>query len=83
MTELTAAAVHAGRCVLVRCHRGYNRSGLVVAHALVLLGHQPDDVIGVIRRRRSPRALNNETFVEYLRTGLDVAYLLVSLEPST
>ena len=83
MAELTATAVLAGQRVLVRCHRGYNRSGLVIAHALVLLGHQPDDVISVIRHRRSPRALNNETFVEYLRTGLDVAYLLVGLKPST
>lgn len=49
MAELTAAAVHAGRRVLVRCRHGYNRSGLVIAHALVLLGHQPDAVIGVNR----------------------------------
>ncbi|MEU7872435.1 hypothetical protein [Dactylosporangium sp. NPDC049140] len=83
VAELTASAVHAGLRVLVRCHRGYNRSGLVIGHALVLLGHRPDDAIGLIRRRRSPRALNNETFVEYLRTGLDVAYLLADLEPST
>ncbi|WP_433077563.1 protein-tyrosine phosphatase family protein [Dactylosporangium sp. CA-052675] len=81
VAELTADAVRAGRRVLVRCHRGYNRSGLVIAHALVLLGHQPDDTIDMIRNRRSTRALNNETFVDYIRTGLDTACLLIGLEP--
>nr|BFE55772.1 dual specificity protein phosphatase family protein [Dactylosporangium thailandense] len=81
VAELTADAVRADRRVLVRCHRGYNRSGLVIAHALVLLGHQPDDAIDMIRRRRSTRALNNATFVDYIRTGLDVACLLTGLEP--
>lgn len=42
--ELARTATHAlrdGRTVLVRCHSGYNCSGLVVAQSLVELGHDP------------------------------------------
>ncbi|MFD9685410.1 protein phosphatase [Kitasatospora sp. NPDC059088] len=77
--ELTAAAVRRGRRTLVRCHSGYNRSGLVVAQALVALGHEPDGAVRLIRERRSPWALNNPVFVDYLNTGLDVAILLTGL----
>lgn len=75
-----ARAVEAGRTVLVRCRSGYNRSGLVVAQALVLLGHEAVPAIRLVRRRRSPWALNNRTFQDYLTTGLDVAYLLAGLQ---
>jgi protein-tyrosine phosphatase len=67
---------------LVRCHVGYNRSGLVVAQALVELGHDSGSAVALVRQRRSPRALNNEVFVAYLRAGLDVAYLLAELDSS-
>ncbi|MFH8380350.1 protein phosphatase [Kitasatospora sp. NPDC018058] len=77
--ELTAAAVRRGRRTLVRCHSGYNRSGLVVAQALVDLGHESGEAIRLVRERRSPRALNNPVFVDYLNTGLDVAALLTGL----
>ncbi|MBD0689230.1 protein phosphatase [Streptomyces sp. CBMA123] len=77
--DLTAAAVRRGRRTLVRCHSGYNRSGLVVAQALVGLGHDPAEAVRLIRERRSPWALNNPVFVDYLNTGLDVAALLVGL----
>lgn len=72
-------ALEDGRRVLVRCYHGYNRSGLVVAHALVLAGHTTDDAIRLIRARRSPWALHNELFVEYLRAGLPTARLLEEL----
>ncbi|MGV9269185.1 protein-tyrosine phosphatase family protein [Kitasatospora sp. NPDC003701] len=75
----TAEAVHGGRSVLVRCHSGYNRSGLVVAQALVDLGHRPDRAVELIRERRSPWALNTTVFVDYLTTGLDTAQLLAGL----
>jgi protein-tyrosine phosphatase len=80
MAEVAAASVRGGRSVLVRCRSGYNRSGLVVAQALVHLGFQADDAIALVRRRRSKWALNNRLFVEYLATGLDVAGLLASLD---
>ncbi len=72
-------ALDAGRKVLVRCYHGYNRSGLVVAHALVRRGHSAEEAIRLIRARRSPWALHNELFVEYLRTGLSTARLLEEL----
>jgi hypothetical protein len=80
LADTATAAVRAGRKVLVRCHSGYNRSGLVVGQALVQLGYQVDDAIFLIRRRRSKWALNNHLFVQYLTTGLDIAGLLVDLD---
>jgi protein-tyrosine phosphatase len=73
-------ALDAGRRVLVRCYHGYNRSGLVVGHALARRGHaSPDEVIQLIRARRSAWALHNELFVEYLRAGLSTVRLLEEL----
>ncbi|MFB7947144.1 protein phosphatase [Kitasatospora phosalacinea] len=75
-----AAAVSSGRRVLVRCRSGYNRSGLVVAQTLVELGADTAEAVRRVRAGRSPWALHNGLFVEYLDVGLDVARLLVSLE---
>ena len=80
LAEMAAAAVRAGRKVLVRCRSGYNRSGLVVAQALADLGYKVDDAIFLVRYRRSKWALNNHLFVEYLTTGLHVAGLLADLD---
>lgn len=63
----------------MRCHSGYNRSGRVVAQALVELGHGTEEAVRLVRERRSPWALNNPVFVDYLNTGLDVAVLLTGL----
>ncbi|MFB6888914.1 protein phosphatase [Kitasatospora sp. NPDC056327] len=78
-----AEVVRNDRTVLVRCHSGYNRSGLVVAQTLIELGQDPATAIALIRHSRSPWALNNQTFEQYLSTGLDVAYLLAGLETRT
>ena len=80
LARAAANAVQEGRTVLVRCHAGYNRSGLVVAQTLIDLGSDAAGAIELIRRRRSPWALYNETFEQYLMTGLDIAYLLAGLE---
>jgi protein-tyrosine phosphatase len=79
LAEAVCEALDGGREVLVRCYHGYNRSGLVVAHALVRQGHTVDEAIRLIRDRRSPWALHNELFVEYLRAGLSTARLLEEL----
>ncbi|WIY04395.1 protein phosphatase [Amycolatopsis mongoliensis] len=79
--ELAAEGVRAGRPTLVRCHAGLNRSGLVVAQALVELGLGVPEAIALVRRRRSPWALHNELFVRYLESGLPTARLLVGLGP--
>ncbi len=72
-------ALDAGRRVLVRCYHGYNRSGLVIAHALVQRGDTADQAVQLIRARRSAWALHNELFVEYLRAGLATVRLLEEL----
>ncbi|WUT40068.1 protein phosphatase [Streptomyces sp. NBC_00690] len=79
LAHSTAHAVQMGRTTLVRCHSGYNRSGLVVAQALVHLGQEPTTAIRLVQENRSPWALNNVTFRNYLTTGLDVARLLTGL----
>jgi protein-tyrosine phosphatase len=79
LAEIAAAAVCSGQKVLVRCHAGFNRSGLVVVQALGHLGYGVDDAIFLVRYRRSKWALNNDLFVDYLMTGLDVAGLLTDL----
>jgi protein-tyrosine phosphatase len=76
---LAAEAVRAGRSTLVRCHAGLNRSGLVVAQTLVELGLGVPEAIALVRQRRSPWALHNELFVQYLESGLPTARLLVGL----
>ncbi|MET8748415.1 protein phosphatase [Streptomyces sp. NPDC004728] len=80
LARTAAVAVRSGRTVLVRCHSGYNRSGLVVAQALMEFGENTTTAIDLVRQKRSPWALNNQTFEQYLTTGLDVAYLLTELE---
>ncbi|WP_328959093.1 hypothetical protein [Kitasatospora purpeofusca] len=67
----------------MRCHCGYDRSGLVVAQTLIEPGQDPATAIALIRQSRSPWALNNQTFEQYLSTGLDVAGLLAGLETRT
>jgi hypothetical protein len=80
MAIIAATAVRTGAKTLVRCHAGYNRSGLVVAQTLIEMGSGNLDAIDLIRRRRSPWALHNQLFEEYLVAGLDIAHLLVGLE---
>ena len=77
--RITARAVADGRTTLVRCHSGYNRSGLVVAQALIDMGHDATTAIHLVRRKRSRWALNNMDFRAYLAAGLEVAYLLAGL----
>jgi len=79
LAEIAGAAVRDGHKVLVRCHSGFNRSGLVGVQALGHLGYGVDDAIFLVRYRRSKWALNNDLFVDYLTTGLDIARLLTSL----
>lgn len=80
LARTAAHAARAGRTTLVRCHYGYNRSGLVMAQTLVELGYDTAAAIDLIRRRRSPWALHNRIFEAYLRTGLDIASMLSGLD---
>ncbi|WP_329386343.1 protein-tyrosine phosphatase family protein [Streptomyces sp. NBC_01351] len=83
LARTAAQGVRDGRTVLVRCHSGYNRSGLVVAQALIEMGWETTTAIETIRQRRSPSALNNRLFEEYLTTGLAVSRLLADLDTLT
>lgn len=59
-------SLEAGK-TLVHCQAGLNRSNLVAGLALVKLGMTPDQAITLIRDRRSPAALCNQTFEHWLR----------------
>jgi hypothetical protein len=66
-----ASLVQAGQRVLVHCTEGLNRSGLVIARALMEMGHTASEAIEVVRRQRGPSvdgfpALGNDAFVEWL-----------------
>ena len=64
-----ASAVREGQNVLVRCQAGLNRSSLVAGIALVDLGFDGADVVQMIRARRSPWALCNDSYAEFLASG--------------
>jgi protein-tyrosine phosphatase len=55
---------------LVHCQAGLNRSGLVTALTLRLLGHRPEDAVAMLREKRSPACLCNE---EFERLALEMA----------
>ena len=61
-----ARAVADGGRVLVRCHWGVNRSGLVTGLALVARGLTAPESITLVRARRSPWALCNSDFVDMI-----------------
>jgi protein-tyrosine phosphatase len=44
-----------------------NRSGVVIARALMHRGLTADEAIATVRARRHPKALYNEHFVSWLR----------------
>lgn len=51
---------------LVHCQAGLNRSGLVLANALILEGRTPAEAIALLRRQRSPAVLCNPHFERWL-----------------
>lgn len=51
---------------LVHCQAGLNRSGLIAARTLMLLGETAEDAIASLRAARSPLVLCNSAFEEYL-----------------
>jgi hypothetical protein len=61
-----AALVREGKHVAVNCMSGVNRSGLLVARALVALGSTPQQAIDAVRTARGPMALSNQHFVRFL-----------------
>lgn len=57
-----------GRSVLVTCQMGWNRSGLVTALALKMMGLSTREAVRRIREARGPNALGNKHFVSFLES---------------
>ena len=55
-----------GERVLVHCAQGLNRSGVVVARALMFSGYSAPDAVRAVRNARGPWALCNEHFEAWL-----------------
>jgi protein-tyrosine phosphatase len=72
LATFVASLVTSGRRVLVHCTEGLNRSGVVIARALMEMGMSSTEAIDLVRRRRGPSvdgfaALGNPAFVDWLR----------------
>lgn len=71
VAAFVAALVKSGRRVLVHCTEGLNRSGVVAARALMMMGLTAGEAIDLVRRQRGPSvdgfpALGNQAFVDWL-----------------
>ena len=55
-----------GKRVLVRCQAGLNRSGLVTALVLMKAGMTAEAAVELIREKRSPDALCNDAFIDWI-----------------
>jgi hypothetical protein len=74
VAAIVASLVESGWRVLVHCTEGLNRSGVVVARALIEMGRSAEDAIDLVRRGRGPSldgfpALSNPVFVAWLLAG--------------
>ena len=56
-----------GKRVAAKCQAGWNRSSLIVALVLLKEGFDAESAINLIRERRSPNALCNPHFVNFIR----------------
>ena len=66
LARLVASLVRSGRRVVVNCAAGLNRSGLVVARALIELGHDNREAVALVRAARGPWALSNRYFERWV-----------------
>lgn len=55
-----------GKRVAGKCQAGWNRSSLVVALVLLKEGYSAHGAINLIREKRSPNALCNQSFVSFI-----------------
>jgi hypothetical protein len=65
IAEAVVKCVEAGK-TLVHCQAGLNRSALISATALIKMGRTPAEAISLIREKRSPMCLCNESFENWL-----------------
>lgn len=66
LAEAVNDALARGGKVLVHCQAGLNRSNLVTALALIKRGRTPEDAIALLREKRSPVVLCNQSFENWL-----------------
>jgi protein-tyrosine phosphatase len=66
VVDTIVEALELDQKVLVRCHAGYNRSGLIVGMVLIKRGMRAREAINTIQRQRSAWALCNKAFENYL-----------------
>ena len=71
-----------GKRVLIRCQAGWNRSGLISAVVLMLNGESVEDSIALLRDKRSPYALCNPDFVDWLHAEGPGFIARISNQPS-
>jgi protein-tyrosine phosphatase len=71
-----------GKRVLIRCQAGWNRSGLIAALVVMLNGETAEDAITLLRENRSPYALCNPDFVDWLHTKGPDFIARISDQPS-
>jgi protein-tyrosine phosphatase len=64
--KMVSDLVLQGKKVLVHCQAGLNRSGVVCALALINLGYGPQEAIDLMREKRSPMVLCNESFERWV-----------------
>lgn len=58
-----------GKTVLVTCHMGLNRSGLIAALAMFYgFGASVEDAVISVKEARGPRALSNRYFISFLNS---------------
>jgi protein-tyrosine phosphatase len=68
IARLAAGALASEEKVLVHCRSGHNRSGPICARTFIERGAMPDEAIETVRAGRADgRALNNESFVTWLK----------------
>lgn len=66
LAQEVVGLLEAGKTVLIHCQAGLNRSGLLTARVLTMMGYAPAEAIGLLRRQRSPLVLCNESFENWI-----------------
>lgn len=66
LAQEVVGLLEAGKTVLIHCQAGLNRSGLLTARVLTIMGCTPVEAISLLRRQRSPLVLCNEAFENWI-----------------